>query len=132
MRRPMVVVDLRGPVGPEGGGRDLRCDVFRPPGDVANAPAVLLVHGGGWRSGDRSQLRGYGILLGREGYVCVASEYRLVQESPWPAQIEDVKTAIRWMRENAKQLGIDPSKIAVEGNSAGAHLALMAAGDPSE
>jgi acetyl esterase/lipase len=115
-----------------GGGRELRCDVFTPPGEVRNAPAVLLVHGGGWRQGDRSQLRGYGVLLGREGYVCVASEYRLVQESPWPAQIDDVKTAIRWMRSNATKLGIDPTKIAIEGNSAGAHLALMAAGDPSE
>lgn len=114
-----------------GGGRDLKADVFVPPGEVKNAPAVLLVHGGGWRSGDRSQLRGYGILLGRRGYVCVASEYRLVPESPWPAQIHDVKAALRWMRANATALGIDPDKIAIEGNSAGAHLALLAAGTPN-
>ena len=82
-------------------------------------------------SGDKTQLRGYGILLGRAGYVCVASEYRLVGESPWPAQIHDVKAAIRWMRANANDLGIDPTRIAVEGNSAGAHLVLFAAGTPN-
>lgn len=111
-----------------GGGRELRADVFTPPGEVKDAPAVLLVHGGGWRGGDRTQLRGYGILLGRKGYVCVASEYRLVPESPWPAQIHDVKAALRWMRAESKHLGIDPARIAIEGNSAGAHLALLAAG----
>jgi acetyl esterase/lipase len=83
-------------------------------------------------SGDRSQLHGYGILLGRLGYVCVATEYRLAGESKWPAQIHDVKAAIRWMRANADRLDIDADKIAVEGNSAGAHLALMAAGTPNE
>ena len=113
-----------------GGGRDLHCDVYRPAGVEAGAPAVLLVHGGGWRNGDRTQLRGYGILLGRAGYVCVASEYRLIPEAPWPAQIHDVKAALRWMRANADDLGIDPDRIAIEGNSAGAHLALLAAGTP--
>ena len=115
-----------------GGGRDLRCDVFSPPGVSAGsaAPGVLLVHGGGWRSGDRSQLRGYGILLGRAGYVCVAPEYRLIGEAPWPAQIHDVKAAVRWVRASASELGVDPSRIAIEGNSAGAHLALLVAGSP--
>lgn len=111
-----------------GGGRDLHADVFTPPGLVQDAPAVLLVHGGGWRTGDRTQLRGYGVLLGREGYVCVACEYRLTPEASWPDHIHDVKAALRWMRANASKLGIDPSRIAIEGNSAGAHLALLAAG----
>ncbi len=111
-----------------GGGRDLKCNVYHPPQGGTERPAVLLVHGGGWVSGDRSQLHGYGILLGRIGYVCVATEYRLAGESKWPAQIHDVKAALRWMRANASKLGIDPKKISIEGNSAGAHLALMAAG----
>jgi acetyl esterase/lipase len=110
-----------------GGGRDLRCDVYTPPDEATDRCCVILVHGGGWSGGDRSQLRGYGILLGREGYVCVAPEYRLTGESNWPAQIHDVKAAIRWVRANAESLGIDPSRIAIEGNSAGAHLALLAA-----
>jgi acetyl esterase/lipase len=114
-----------------GSGRELRCDVFTPPGQDARRPAVLLVHGGGWRSGDKTQLRGYGILLARAGYVCVAPEYRLVGEAPWPAQIHDVKAAIRWVRAHSDELGIDPSRIALEGNSAGAHLVLFAAGTPN-
>ena len=114
-----------------GGGRDLQCDVYTPPGRPERAPAVLLLHGGGWRNGDRKQLRGYGILLGRDGYLCVCSEYRLVGEAAWPAQIHDVKAALRWMRANSQRLGLDPTKIAVQGNSAGAHLALVAAGTPN-
>jgi acetyl esterase/lipase len=113
------------------GTRDLQADVFTPPGEVRDAPAVLLVHGGGWATGDRTQLRGYGILLGREGYVCMACEYRLNPEAHWPDHIHDVKAALRWMRANAGSLGIDPDRIAIEGNSAGAHLALFAAGTPN-
>jgi acetyl esterase/lipase len=111
-----------------GGGRELRADVFTPPEGASNRTGLLLVHGGGWRSGDRAQLRGYGILLGRIGYTCVACEYRLVDEAKWPAQIHDVKAALRWMRANSDRLGIDPAKIAVSGNSAGGHLSLMVAG----
>lgn len=111
-----------------GGDRDLRCDVYTPPQPGPNRPGVLLVHGGGWVQGDRTQLRGYGILLGRLGYVCVATEYRLAPGWKWPAQIHDVKASLRWMRANAGELGIDPAKIAVSGNSAGGHLSLMVAG----
>jgi acetyl esterase/lipase len=111
-----------------GGGRDLHCDVFLPPEPGSGRTAILLVHGGGWSSGDRTQLRGYGILLARLGFVCVASEYRLSGEAIWPAQIHDVKAALRWVRANADHYGIDPHKITVSGNSAGAHLALMLAG----
>ena len=112
------------------GARDLKCDVYTPPGRPENAPAVLMVHGGSWRNGDRTQLRGYGILIGREGYLCVCTEYRLLDEAAWPAQIHDVKAAIRWMRANSSRLGLDPERIVIEGNSAGGHLALLAAGTP--
>lgn len=115
-----------------GGGRELRCDVYTPPARPAAAPGVLLLHGGSWRTGDRTQLRGYGILLGRAGYVCVAADYRLADEAPWPAQIEDVKAAIRWMRASAPRLGIDPDRLVAHGNSAGGHLALLAAGTPGD
>jgi len=115
----------------EGGERELKCDVFIPPGAPPLAPAILLVHGGAWVVGDKTQLRGYGFLLGREGIVCVACEYRLAGEAAWPAQIHDVKAAIRWMRANADKLGIDPERIAVCGASSGAHLALIAAGSPN-
>lgn len=115
----------------QGGGRDLRCDVYRPEGVDGPLPAVVLLHGGSWRGGDRTQLKGYGILIGREGYVCVAPEYRLLPESPWPAQIDDVRAAFEWVHAKAGDLGIDPERIAVQGASAGAHLALLLAADPT-
>ena len=62
------------------------------------------------------------------GIVCVAGEYRVMDEAPWPAQIQDVKATIRWMRANSESLGIDPAAIVVGGKSAGGHLALLAAG----
>ena len=102
------------------GTRDLEGDLFFPPGDEKNRPAILVVHGGGWREGDRKQLRGYGILLAREGFVCLCSSYRLSTEDIWPAQIQDINCAIRYLRSNSEDLGIDPDRIGISGNSAGA------------
>ena len=108
-----------------GGDCDLQADLYRPP--APNRCGVLLVHGGSFTHGDRTQLRGYGILLGRIGYTCLACEYRLAPASKWPAQIDDVNTALRYLHAQAPALGLDPSKIAVSGNSAGGQLSLMAA-----
>lgn len=108
-----------------GGGRELKADIFLPPAPVANGAGVLLIHGGAWIGGDRRQLRGYGVLLGRAGYTSVACEYRLAPDNKWPAQIDDVRTAYDWMRSHTGELGIDGDRIAVEGNSAGGHLSLM-------
>ncbi len=117
----------------EGGGRELRCDVYLPPpeGDETR-PAVLLVHGGAWKLGNRQQLKGYGFLIGRQGFVCVACEYRLSEEAKWPAQLHDVKAALRWMRANAKELGIDPDRIAIAGASSGGQMALVAGSTGSD
>ena len=108
-----------------GGDRELEADLYRPPDP--NGCGVLLIHGGAFVHGDRTQLRGYGILLGRIGYTCLACEYRLAPASKWPAQIDDVNTALRAFHERAPALGVDPQKIAVSGNSAGGQLSLMAA-----
>lgn len=110
-----------------GGGRDLKCDIYTPPG-ASNAPSVLVLYGGAWRMGERGRMRGASLALARHGFVAVAGEYRLTPESPWPAHIYDVKANIRWMRANANRLNIDPTKISVQGHSAGAHLVLLAAG----
>ena len=110
-----------------GGEREVKLDIYVPPEGTSNRGGVLLIHGGGWSGGDRTQLRGFGILLGRVGYTCVSTQYRLSGEAKWPAQIHDVKAALRWMRANSARLGIDPEKIAVSGNSAGGHLSLMVA-----
>jgi acetyl esterase/lipase len=108
-----------------GGDRDLQADLYRPP--APNGSGVLLVHGGSFIHGDRTQLRGYGILLGRAGYTCLACEYRLAPASKWPAQVDDVNTALTYLHAQAPALGLDRSKIAVSGNSAGGQLSLMAA-----
>jgi acetyl esterase/lipase len=110
------------------GSRDLLADVFVPPAEVANGIGLLLIHGGGWQEGDRSQLRGYGFLLGRRGVTCVAPDYRLVDEGIWPAPLHDVKAALRWMRASADELGVDPARIGALGASSGGHLALLLAG----
>ena len=125
-QRPQV--ELReGVVVGTTGERDLLADVFIPPPGVATGAAVLLVHGGAWRLGDRTQLRGYGFLVGRRGITCVATDYRLVDEGIWPGPLADTKAALRWMRASADELGIDPDRIAVAGASSGGHLALLMA-----
>ena len=113
-----------------GGDRELLCDVFTPPEPAPGAPGVLLVHGGGWRAGDKGQMRAYGVQLALRGFVCVSSSYRLVPAASWPAPVQDVNAAIRYMRANAGPLGIDQEKLAAVGASAGAHLVLLAAGTP--
>lgn len=107
--------------------RPLKCDVFTPDGLEGPAPAVLLIHGGAWKLGDKTQLRGYGFLLGREGFVCVAPQYRLSGEAVWPAQIDDVDAALHWVQDHAAELGVDPARISMLGHSSGGHLALLAA-----
>jgi acetyl esterase/lipase len=109
-----------------GGGRELCADLYRPP--FPNGAGVLLIHGGSFIHGDRGQLRGYAIALGRVGYTCLACEYRLAGEAKWPAQIDDVHTALAYLHDQAPLLAVDPAKIAVSGNSAGGCLALLAAG----
>jgi acetyl esterase/lipase len=113
-----------------GGGRDLRCDIYEPMTGSAHHAAVLMIHGGAWVRGDKSIMQAQAEYLVRRGYVCMSAEYRLTPESPWPAQIHDVKAALRWLRAHAKDLSVDVDKIAVMGNSAGAYLSLMLAATP--
>ena len=108
-------------------GNSLEADLFLPPNDDVKRPAILFIHGGGWREGDRSQLRGYAILLARLGFVTLCTSYRLSTEAVWPAQIKDINCALSYLRKNSNSLGIDKERVGVSGNSAGGHLALMAA-----
>jgi len=113
------------------GERALLADLYRP--SMSNGCGVLLVFGGAFAFGDRKQLGGYAIALGRAGYTSLACEYRLAGESFWPAQLDDVLTAFDYFRGEAKALGLSPSKFAVSGNSAGGCLALLVAGQrPTE
>ncbi len=110
------------------GRRELKIDIFAPETADHSRTAIIMLHGGGWVRGDRSMMHLFGPFLAGQGFVVFAPEYRLLGEVPWPAQLEDVKAAVRWVRDNAQAWNIDPDKIAVEGFSAGGHLALMAAG----
>jgi len=113
----------------KGGDVDLHLDLYKPhAGAPARRMAVLHFHGGGFAGGNKNNLAARLQAQSALGYVNIAAQYRLSGVARWPAQIEDVKTAIRWTRANAATLGIDPARIAVAGYSAGGHLALFAAG----
>ena len=97
-------------------------------GPQQNRPAILIIHGGGWSAGSKNDMvyRTLMIDYAMKGYVVANMNYRLTQEAPLPACIEDVRCAIRWMKANAQKLGIDPNRIGTYGHSAGGHLSLMA------
>ena len=105
---------------------DLVLDVFRPD-DRKERPAVLCLHGGFWAKGSKKFMHPLAEGLVEKGYVAVCSNYRLTDVAPAPAQLHDVFSAIRFLRENASDYGIDPEKIGVTGSSAGGYLAVMAA-----
>lgn len=108
------------------GTRDLQLDIFYPkikPKPLL--PAVLIIHGGGWRSGDRSQHVPLAQKLAERGFVAVTVEYQLSTEALYPAAVYDLKAAVRWMRANAKKYHIDPDKIVSLGFSAGGQLAAL-------
>jgi acetyl esterase/lipase len=90
--------------------------------------AVIHLHGGGFTGGSKAGVASSSRAFARLGFVSIASQYRLTGQGRWPAQIEDVKAAIRWTRANASKLDIDPGRIAVAGYSAGGLMALFAAG----
>jgi acetyl esterase/lipase len=106
-------------VGPE----HLQVDVARPAAGNGPFPAIVCIHGGGFRAGKRE---GYDKLiqkLAQHGYVAITVTYRLAPAYPFPAAIYDCKAAVRWLRANAAQYHVDPARIGVTGGSAGGHLA---------
>lgn len=105
-----------------------KLDLYLPPGPVnAPRPALVVVHGGGWRGGDkqRGQWARMPAQYASDGYVAISVNYRLTGEAPWPAQIEDVKAAVRWLRAHAEKHAVDVNRIGAYGNSAGAHLVSL-------
>ncbi len=108
------------------GERSLKLDLFQPKQPAADKlPAIVWIHGGGWRTG--SKLSGGRLLplVASGNYVGVSVGYRLSGEAIWPAQIHDCKAAIRWVRANAETYDIDPDRIGVWGSSAGGHLVSL-------
>ena len=109
----------------KGGEIDLKLDLFLPKNGKPPYAGIIFIHGGGWRGLSKEYLREWGYYFADRGYVSVSINYRLSGEAKCPAAVEDCKCAVRWMRANAKEYGIDEDKIAVFGESAGGHLAGM-------
>ncbi len=119
-----VVRDLS--IGAPGGFEQL-ADIYLPQNVAGAPPVVIWIHGGGWRNGDRHSGPDFSRFFARRGFAMVSIEYRTSDEATFPAQIEDVRTAIRWVRSVAAQYGFDAGRIGLWGSSAGGHLAALAA-----
>ncbi len=107
------------------GNRELRLDLFLPNGGTGRFPAIVYVHGGGWRGGNRSAFRRQAAYMAAKGFAGACIEYRLSGEAKWPAALHDAKAAVRWVRANAARYNINPEKIGAAGGSAGGHLVAL-------
>lgn len=114
------------------GVRPLKLDVYRKPGGKSSKPILIFAHGGGFMAGsNRAVEQPWGDMdkimaqLAAAGYVVVAPTYRLSSEAKYPAQIRDVKTAIRWVRANAARFGADPERVGIWGTSVGGSVAAL-------
>ena len=103
-------------------GMDLMLDLYTPTG-MDNAPVLLFAHGGGWARGSRERVPHLDLV--NAGYAIASVDYRLSGDAKFPAQIYDLKAAVRYLRANASELGLDPNRIGATGSSAGAHLAQL-------
>ena len=108
------------------GDRELLLDAFIPKAE-GKYPAVLVVHGGAWRSGSRLQLRGYATALAERGFACFAIDYRLAPTHKFPAHIDDCREAVKWIRSHAADYKVDGQKLGAIGYSAGGHLVSLLA-----
>jgi len=108
-------------------GETLLLDIFEPAAKEHPRPAVILIHGGGWTSLDKSTMRGLAQFLTRSGFVAVSVDYRLFHDDKnrWPAQLDDVQRSVRWLRANAATYNVAPEHIGAYGHSAGAQLAAL-------
>jgi acetyl esterase/lipase len=131
MRNDAVSVERDIAYGPAGKRNYL--DVYTPRAGAEGAPVLIQVHGGAWILGTKDE-QGIPLMqrMAAQGWVVVALNYRLAPRDPWPAQVEDVKRAIAWVREHISSYGGDPAYVAITGGSAGGHLAALAALTPDE
>ncbi|HEX4613295.1 MAG TPA: alpha/beta hydrolase, partial [Urbifossiella sp.] len=115
-------------------GQHLQLNLARPKTGAGPFPAVVCIHGGGFRAGKREGYDGLIVKLAQKGYVAATVSYRLAPKYPFPAAVHDTKAAVRWVRANAAKYQIDPDRIGVTGSSAGGHLAqfLGVTGDVAE
>ena len=104
-------------------GEVLTLDLYFPEKFSGPLPVIVWIHGGGWSRGRKERCPA--VALVNDGYVIASIDYRLTSTAPFPAQIEDCKAAVRWLRANASQYSLDPDHIGVWGHSAGGHLAAL-------
>jgi len=109
----------------KGGDIELKMDIALPEKLDKPAPCIVFIHGGGWRGGNRKAHVAQINEVAKRGYVAATISYRLVPSARFPAQVEDVKSAIRYLRANADKYQIDSDRIGAVGFSAGAHLAML-------
>ncbi len=122
---PPSVQDERNIVYRTVGDTRLQLDVFRPKKINGKRPAIIIVHGGGWRSGNRTQHYPLAERLAENGFVCFTPAYRLSTEALYPAAVLDLKEAIRWVRAKANKYHVDTNEISILGFSAGGQLATL-------
>lgn len=108
-----------------GGEQRLQLDLARPQQLVEPAPCIVVIHGGAWRGGNRGSHTDLILKLAQAGYVAATIQYRFCPQNPFPAQIEDAKCAVRYLRAHADRYRIDPARVGAIGFSAGAHLAML-------
>src|SRR5206468_7267400 len=108
------------------GDRSLQLDLYLPARPEGRLPAIVFVHGGGWRTGVRENFTPMAIYMAEHGYAAATISYRLSTEAQYPAAVQDAKAAVRWLRANAGRYGIDPQRIAIGGASAGGQIASLA------
>ena len=111
----------------DAGTRPLRVDLFLPRGTRQRPPLIVWLHAGGWRVGDRKRAPDLSTRFAACGFAMSSIDYRLSREAKFPAQLDDVKSALRWLRDNAERFGFDARRIGLWGSSAGGHLAALAA-----
>jgi acetyl esterase/lipase len=109
------------------GDREMLLNLYHPKNQKEKLPALICLYGGGWAKGRRVHAAHFAQALAARGFVAVSIDYRLSGEAQFPAQIEDAKAAVRWLRANAKKWKIDPNAIGATGSSAGGHLAALLA-----
>lgn len=106
---------------------ELKLDIYHAKSMSSSAPLLVFIHGGYWRKGDKQDYMPYLIPFAQKGYVTATVQYRFTDKATFPAQLLDIKSAIRWLKNNAEIYHIDSDKVALIGGSAGGHLALMSA-----
>lgn len=105
------------------GDKRLLLDLYRPKNAKGRLPVVVWVHGSGWKNGSKNRCPATWLV--EHGYAVASINYRLTHEAQWPAQIDDCRAAVRWLRVNADKYGLDGDHIAAWGGSAGAHLVAL-------